>query len=79
MGRFQMGLFSTAAFSVGEPSSFPLNGVISGWTEGLQLMQEGSKYYFTIPHYLAYGLEGFPPKIGPKQTLNFEVELIEVL
>ncbi|MDB4617388.1 FKBP-type peptidyl-prolyl cis-trans isomerase [Verrucomicrobiales bacterium] len=63
----------------GEPSSFPLNGVISGWTEGLQLMQEGSKYYFTIPHYLAYGLEGFPPKIGPKQTLNFEVELIEVL
>lgn len=63
----------------GEPAVFPLNGVIPGWTEGIQLMKEGAKYRFTIPPHLAYGARGAPPKIGPNQTLMFDVELFEVL
>lgn len=61
----------------GEPSSFPLNGVIPGWTEGLQLMHEGEKFEFVIPQDLAYGPEG-KGSIPPFQTLVFQVELIKV-
>lgn len=63
----------------GEPAEFALYNVIPGWTEGLQLMREGAKYRFRVPHYLAYGEDGFPPNIGPRQTLMFEVELIKIL
>jgi hypothetical protein len=63
----------------GEPIVFSLNQVISGWTEGVQLMREGSKYRFRVPHYLAYGIAGKPPTIGPKKTLMFDIELIEVV
>lgn len=63
----------------GEPISFDLDKVIAGWTEGLQLMQEGAQYRFTIPSKLAYGVAGSPPKIGPNQTLMFDVELIQVI
>ncbi len=63
----------------GRPAVFPLNRVIAGWTEGIQLMREGAKYRFTIPPDLAYGKQGSPPTIGPDQTLIFEVELLEVL
>jgi hypothetical protein len=59
----------------GGTAQFPLNQVIRGWTEGLQLMQEGAVYHFVIPPDLAYGKQG-PPSIGPDQTLLFEVELI---
>jgi FKBP-type peptidyl-prolyl cis-trans isomerase FklB len=62
----------------GEPISFPLNGVIKGWTEGLQLMKEGDKFQFVIPAALAYGANSPSPKIGPNSTLIFDVELLKV-
>lgn len=61
----------------GQPATFPLNGVIKGWTEGLQLMPSGSKYQFFIPPDLAYGLRA-PASIGPNQVLIFDVELISI-
>lgn len=63
----------------GQPAEFPINGVIPGWIEGLQLMKEGAVYEFFIPSDLAYGPRGAGEKIKPHATLNFEVELIEVI
>ncbi|MBY4675513.1 FKBP-type peptidyl-prolyl cis-trans isomerase [Marinobacterium arenosum] len=67
-----------SSYDRGEPVSFPLNGVIPGWTEGLQLMKEGGKTRFVIPADLAYGPGGMGNAIGPNETLVFEVELLKV-
>jgi FKBP-type peptidyl-prolyl cis-trans isomerase FklB len=62
----------------GQPATFPLNAVISGWTEGLQLMNQGSKWRFFIPSQLGYGERQVSAQIGPNSTLVFEVELLGI-
>lgn len=77
-GRLIDGTVFDSSVNRGEPATFPLNRVIPGWTEGLQLMKEGAKYVFFIPSDLAYGPQGVPNAIPPHSTLIFEVELIKV-
>lgn len=68
-----------SSYNRGEPAEFPVNGVIAGWTEALQLMPVGSKWKLTIPYALAYGEQGAGGAIGPCETLVFDIELLEIV
>ena len=76
-GTFLDGSEFDSSIKRGEPLSFPVNGVIAGWTEALMLMQEGDKWRLFVPSDLAYGPSGVGP-IPPNSTLIFEVQLIQV-
>jgi FKBP-type peptidyl-prolyl cis-trans isomerase len=76
-GKLVDGTVFDSSIKRGEPVSFPLNQVIAGWTEGVQLMTVGSKYKFVIPANLAYGEQGGGP-IPANSVLTFEVELLEI-
>ena len=67
-----------SSYKRGKPDTFPLNGVIPGWTEGVQLMSVGSKYELYIPSDLGYGERGAGGSIGPNAALIFEIKLIEI-
>lgn len=67
-----------SSYKRGEPATFPVNGVIAGWVEALQLMKVGSTWELYIPAALAYGDRGAPPVIGPNKTLIFKVNLIDI-
>lgn len=67
-----------SSYKRGEPATFPVNGVIAGWTEALKMMNAGSTWELYIPPSLAYGSTGAPPVIGPNETLIFTVHLIKV-
>lgn len=77
-GRLINGKEFDSSYKRGEPATFPVNGVIAGWVEALQLMNVGSTWELYIPADLAYGEQGAGPDIGPNETLIFKVELLEI-
>ncbi len=77
-GSFINGRIFDSSYERGKPQVFPVNRVIPGWSEALQLMQVGDKWQICVPHYLAYGEAGFGNEIGPCTTLVFEMELIGI-
>ena len=77
-GRLLNGKVFDSSYERGEPATFPLNNVIAGWTEGVQLMNVGSKFRFYIPGDLAYQERGAGADIGPNATLIFDVELLAI-
>ena len=78
-GRLIDGTVFDSSYKRGQSATFPLNGVIAGWTEGVQLMGEGAKYRFFSPYHLAYGERGAGGSIPPYAALVFDVELVKVL
>ncbi|MGJ7507024.1 FKBP-type peptidyl-prolyl cis-trans isomerase [Variovorax sp. GT1P44] len=77
-GTFPDGKEFDSSYKRGEPTEFPLNGVIPCWTEGVQMMKPGGKAKLTCPPAIAYGTRGAGGVIPPNATLNFEIELISV-
>ncbi|QNF31494.1 FKBP-type peptidyl-prolyl cis-trans isomerase [Adhaeribacter swui] len=77
-GTLLDGTVFDSSYERGEPATFPVNGVIAGWTEALQKMKEGDKWRLYIPSNLAYGTRGAGGDIGPNATLIFDVELLSV-
>ncbi len=77
-GTFVDGRVFDSSYQRGQPHVFPLNRVIAGWTEALQMMAVGDKWQIFIPPYLAYGENGFGPEIGPNTALIFEIELLGI-
>ncbi len=77
-GSFINGTIFDSSYERGKPQVFPLNRVIPGWSEALQLMHVGDKWQIVVPHYLAYGEAGFGNEIGPNTTLVFEMELLGI-
>ena len=77
-GKLINGLEFDSSYQRNQPASFPVNGVISGWTEALQLMTVGDKWELIIPPDLGYGKKGAGNIIPPDSTLIFEVELLEI-
>jgi FKBP-type peptidyl-prolyl cis-trans isomerase FklB len=67
-----------SSYKRGQPATFPVNGVIKGWQEALQLMKEGAKWQIYVPAELAYGPRGAGGQIGPNETLIFDVELLQI-
>ncbi|HET9863617.1 MAG TPA: FKBP-type peptidyl-prolyl cis-trans isomerase, partial [Steroidobacteraceae bacterium] len=78
-GRLVDGKVFDSSIARGEPATFPLNGVIPCWTEGVQTMKVGGKAQFVCPAELAYGPNGHPPAIPPQSTLVFDVELLDIV
>jgi len=78
-GTFIDGRTFDSSYERGQPAEFPVGGVISGWTEALQLMNVGAKWKLYIPYNLAYGAQGSPGGIPPYSTLVFDVELLDIL
>ncbi len=78
-GRLIDGTVFDSSIRRNEPAEFPVNGVIAGWVEALQLMNVGAKWQLYIPSELAYGAHGAGQSIGPNETLIFDVELLDIL
>ena len=78
LGKLTNGLEFDSSYKRNQPASFPVNGVIPGWTEALQLMKEGDKWELIIPSELGYGSKGAGNIIPPDSTLIFEVELLKI-
>ncbi|OSZ72858.1 peptidylprolyl isomerase [Sphingomonas sp. IBVSS1] len=77
-GKLVDGTVFDSSYSRGQPAAFPLDQVIPGWTEGVQLMPVGSKYHFVVPPELAYGAQGAGGVIPPGAVLEFDIELLAV-
>jgi len=77
-GKLVDGTVFDSSYSRGQPAAFPLDQVIPGWTEGVQLMPVGSKYHFVVPPQLAYGAQGAGGVIPPGAVLEFDIELLAV-
>ncbi len=77
-GKLIDGTVFDSSYQRGQPAAFPLNQVIPGWTEGVQLMPTGSKYHFVVPPELAYGARGAGGVIPPGAVLEFDIELLAI-